>query len=94
MSWTLYVLRCGDDTLYTGVTTDVERRLAEHQAGRASRYTRGRLPVTLVYQERAATRSDALRREAAVKRMTRDEKTRLVMQARPDCDARRAACRD
>ncbi len=91
MSWTLYILRCGDDTRYTGVTTDVERRVAEHQAGKASRYTRGRLPVTLVYREAVASRSVALRREAAVKRMTRDEKTRLMMRARPATDARRPA---
>lgn len=83
MGWKLYILRCDDDTLYTGVTTDVERRFAEHQAGKASRYTRGRLPVTLVYQEQAATRSAALRREAAVKRMTRREKIRLVRTGRP-----------
>ncbi len=78
MTWTLYLLRCGDGTLYTGVTTDLRRRLAEHRKGVASRYTRSRLPVTLVYSEACGGRSTALRREAAVKRLSRAAKERLI----------------
>lgn len=78
MSWTLYVLRCRNGSLYTGVTTDLARRLDQHGAGRASRYTRGRLPVRLVYVEPCTDRSAALRREAAVKRLSRAEKERLI----------------
>ena len=78
MPWMLYVLRCRDGSLYTGVTTDVARRLAQHRSGRASRYTRGRLPVRLVYMEPCADRSAALRREATVKRLSRAAKERLV----------------
>lgn len=83
-NWLVYILRCSDNTLYTGVTTDIVRRLAEHNAARApaARYTRGRLPVTLLYQEVAATRSAAARREAAIKKMDRARKLAL-------CDARR-----
>jgi putative endonuclease len=83
MSWTLYILRCRDGTLYTGITTDVERRVTEHREGKASRYTRVRLPVTLVYREAVASRSVALRREAAVKRMSRRQKDRLVQAGLP-----------
>lgn len=78
-SWYVYILRCADDTLYTGVTTDVARRLAEHNAAGtpAARYTRGRLPVMLVYQEAAASRSSAARREAEIKKMDRARKLAL-----------------
>lgn len=78
MSWWVYLLRCGDGSLYTGSTDDVERRLAVHQSGRGAKYTRSHLPVELVYREAAADRSAALRREAAVKRLSRAEKLRLV----------------
>ena len=64
-SWLVYILRCGDGTLYTGVTTDLERRLDSHNRGVASKYTRSRLPVKLVYQEEQPNRADASRREAA-----------------------------
>ncbi len=76
--WTVYVLRCGDGTLYTGITNDLARRLARHRAGTASAYTRSRLPVRLVYREAQPSRSRALRREAAVKRMPRAAKLILV----------------
>jgi putative endonuclease len=76
--WTVYVLRCGDGTLYTGVTTDLERRLREHRAGTGARYTRARGPFTLVYQERYAERSSALAREWAIKRLTRRAKLELI----------------
>lgn len=78
MAWWVYVLRCGDGSLYTGVTTDPERRLDEHARGTASRYTRARPPVELVHVEGAEDRSAALRREAAIKRLSRPDKLRLV----------------
>lgn len=76
--WWVYILRCRDGTLYTGATVDLERRLARHAAGQGARYTRSRLPVTLVHAEPAEDRSAALRREAAVKRCTRAEKLALA----------------
>jgi len=82
VSWTVYLLRCRDGSLYTGVTTDLARRLARHRAGSASAYTRARRPVRLVYVEPAPTRSAALRREAAVKRLSRGAKLALVRAGR------------
>ena len=78
MTWTLYVLRCRDGSLYAGITTDLERRLHQHQDGQASRYTRGRGPVKIVYSEPCASRSQALKRERAVKALSRDAKERLL----------------
>lgn len=78
MSYWLYILRCGDGSLYTGTTDDVERRLAAHQSGKGAKYTRGRGPLTLVYREACADRSAALRREAAVKRLPRAAKLALI----------------
>jgi len=78
MPWTVYLARCGDGTLYTGVTTDPERRLAEHNAGCGSAYTRARLPVALIYRENGLGRSAALRREHAIKRLSRAEKEALA----------------
>ena len=77
-AWLVYMLRCGDGSLYTGITNDIARRLAAHVAGRASRYTRSRLPVRLVHTEPQATKSQALRREAAIKRLSRPAKLRLL----------------
>ena len=77
MYW-VYLLRCGDGSLYTGCTNDLVRRLRAHQSGRGTKYTRSRLPVELVYREPAADRSAALRREAAIKAMTRAEKLALL----------------
>ena len=79
--WVVYILRCGDGTLYTGVTTDVERRCRQHNAGRASRYTRARRPAQLVYREPVAGRGPALRREAAIKALSRRQKELLISQA-------------
>jgi putative endonuclease len=76
--WMLYLLRCRDGTFYTGITTDLDRRLAQHQEGAASRYTRGRGPVRVVYRESCASRSEALKRERAVKALSRGKKERLV----------------
>lgn len=74
----VYLLRCSDDSLYCGWTTDVERRLAAHQAGTASRYTRSRLPVELATVVPVADRSAALREEARIKRLPRAGKLRLI----------------
>lgn len=78
--WYVYVLRCSDGTLYTGVTTDPARRVDEHNGvrGNGARYTRARRPVCLVYQEPRATRAQAARRESEIKRLKRKEKERLV----------------
>jgi len=78
-TWTVYILRCADDTLYTGVTTDLDRRLREHNAGGrlGARYTRSRRPVELLHHEAAGSRSQACRREAAIKKLTRDAKLAL-----------------
>lgn len=83
MSWWVYLLRCRDDTLYCGCTDHTERRLAQHNAGKGAKYTRSRTPVTLVYREEVPDRSAALRREAAVKRLSRAEKLRLIAEGPP-----------
>lgn len=74
----VYILRCADGTLYTGCTNDLERRLRTHNAGKGAKYTRARLPVELVYAEEAADKSQALRREAAIKALPRSEKLELI----------------
>ena len=79
--WHVYILRCTDGTLYTGIATDVNARLVTHNAGKGAKYTRGRLPVTLAYQEAAASHSAALKREHAIKRLSAAEKRRLVDKA-------------
>lgn len=80
VAW-VYVLRCADDTLYTGWTVDLERRLARHGEGTASRYTRSRLPVELVASWEVADRSEAMREEARIKSLTRPEKLALIASA-------------
>lgn len=77
-TYCVYILCCSDTTLYIGATNDLKKRLASHQAGMASRYTRSRLPVTLVYSERARSRGQALRREYQLKQLTRPEKLKLI----------------
>jgi putative endonuclease len=77
-SWYVYILRCKDDTLYCGITPDLEKRLEMHSSGKGAKYTRGRGPLELVYQEMVETHSDALKREAAIKRMPRAEKLKLI----------------
>jgi predicted GIY-YIG superfamily endonuclease len=78
--WLVYLLRCADGSFYTGITNDLSNRLQAHQQGKASRYTRSRLPVKLVYLESAANRSAAARREVMIKRMSRQVKKRLIGQ--------------
>ena len=76
--WYVYLARCRDGTLYSGATTDPERRIAVHNSGRGAAYTRSRRPVELVYIEAADTRSAALKREAAIKRLPRAGKLALI----------------
>ena len=78
MSWTVYLARCSDGTLYTGITTDPVRRIAEHNSGSGAAYTRARRPVSLVYWETVSDRSGALRREHAIRRLSRREKEALL----------------
>ena len=77
-SWWVYILRCGDGTLYTGIALDLDARLAQHRSGAGARYTRGRGPLELVYREPACTRAAASRREAAIKRRPRRAKLELI----------------
>jgi len=76
--WLVYILRCKDGSFYTGITSDLTKRLPAHQNGTASRYTRSRLPVKLVYLESAANRSAATKRELMIKRMRRSQKESLL----------------
>ena len=77
-NWQVYILRCGDDTLYTGITNDLEKRIQAHSEKRGARYTRSRLPVNLVYREAADSRSLASQREIAIKKLTREQKLALI----------------
>ena len=82
MNWTVYIARCCDGSLYTGITTDPERRLAEHNSGSGGAYTRSKTPIVMVYGEPAADRSGAQRRERAIKRLSRAQKEELVVGTR------------
>ncbi len=79
-TWHVYIVRCADDSLYTGIAKDVARRIEEHNSDDrlAARYTRGRRPVTLLYSEEYATRSEASKRECVIKQMKRWEKKALI----------------
>lgn len=77
-TWKVYILRCGDGSLYTGITVDVEKRLKAHRTGKGAKYTRGRGPLELVYREECGDHSVALRRELQIKAMPREEKMLLI----------------
>ena len=77
-NWYLYVLRCGDGTLYTGITTDTEKRLEAHRAGKGAKYTRGRAPLELIYQELCGCHSGALKKEYRFKQLPRAEKEKII----------------
>ena len=77
-TWHLYILSCKDGYLYTGITTDVEKRLEAHKSGKGAKYTRGRRPLELVYREECGSHSDALKRELAVKALPREQKQALI----------------
>ena len=81
--WELYILRCGDGTLYTGIARDADKRLAVHRSGKGAKYTRGRGPLTLCYREGCPDHGTALRREYAVKQLTREEKELLIISGSP-----------
>ena len=76
--WRLYVVRCSDDSLYTGITTDLERRVYEHNQGKGAKYTRARIPVHIIYFERHPDRSAASKAEAAFKKLTRKKKLEII----------------
>ena len=76
--WSVYIVKCKDGKLYTGITTDVGRRLKAHNTGRGAKFTKGRRPVRLVYSETARDRSGALRREAAIRKLRHDRKLELL----------------
>jgi predicted GIY-YIG superfamily endonuclease len=76
--WWVYILQCADGNLYTGITTDVERRLRQHNTGTASKYTRSRRPVEMVYRRSLPNQSKALQREAAIKSLARSAKVKLI----------------
>jgi predicted GIY-YIG superfamily endonuclease len=76
--WYVYIVRCADDTLYTGATNDVDRRIATHNASRGAKYTRTRLPVVEVYRERCPNKSAALSREQHIKHLSRSQKLALI----------------
>ena len=76
--WFVYMVECGDGTLYTGITTDLDRRMEQHNSGTGAKYTRSRGPVHLVYHETVASHSEALKREYAIKQLTRQEKLKLL----------------
>jgi len=83
--WFLYIIRCNNGHLYTGISTDVERRLGEHRSGKGAKYLRGKGPIELVLQQSIGSHSDALRAEAAVKRLSRKEKEAVICTGRlPD----------
>ena len=84
MNWKVYILNCADNTLYTGITTDVKRRVNEHNNNnKGARYTRARRPVTLVYEECYESRADASRREYHIKQLNRIEKLKLIQSGSP-----------
>ena len=90
MAWTVYILKCSDGSLYTGITNDLDRRMERHASGKGAAYTRSRLPVRLVYRERSRGQGEALRREWAVKQLTRAEKLRLIRRGRKATSRRRS----
>jgi predicted GIY-YIG superfamily endonuclease len=77
--WTVYILRCGDGSLYTGISKDVRARVNQHREGRGATYTRSRLPVQLLYQQENMTHSEALIREAQIKAMPRSKKEEIIL---------------
>ena len=79
MTWTVYILECADGSLYTGITTNITRRMAEHKAGKGAKYTKGRGPFRLAYSETYARRGEACRREIEIKSLDRATKLKLLL---------------
>ena len=84
LNWLVYILLCSDNSLYTGITTDIARRFRQHAAGHGAKYFRSRQPVEVVYREAEHSRSSASRREAQIKALTRTEKDRLLAQQKSE----------
>ena len=78
MSWIVYILECGDGSLYTGITNNLETRVQAHEKGVGAKYTKGRAPFTIVYTEECLDRSEATRRELEIKKLSRQEKRELI----------------
>ncbi|MBU9721978.1 MULTISPECIES: GIY-YIG nuclease family protein [Bacillaceae] len=74
----VYIIRCNDETYYTGYTTDIEKRINQHEAGKGAKYTRGRSPLSLVYEESFQTKGEALKREYEIKQLSRQEKEAII----------------
>jgi len=82
VNWLVYIIHCSDDSLYTGITTDLQRRFDQHASGRGAKYFRGRRPLAVVYREGGHSRSSASRREQEIKEMERPEKFLLISSAK------------
>jgi putative endonuclease len=93
MTWFVYIILCSDDTLYTGITTDLQRRFDQHASGRGAKYFRGRLPEEVVYQESGHTRSSAGRREVEIKNLDRTGKLTLISSLRIEASGQQEAFR-
>ena len=78
MSWVVYILKCEDSSLYTGVTNNLKKRVLAHQEGKGAKYTKGRLPLKVIYHEKLPNRSEALKREIVIKQLNRLEKLKLI----------------
>ena len=78
MHWLVYMLECSDNSIYTGITNNLENRLKKHQSGDGAKYVRGRLPIKLVYKEKFLNRSEATKREIYIKKMSKKEKKHLI----------------
>ncbi len=88
MAWFFYVIRCSDDSLYAGVTTDLQRRISEHNSGkRGAKYTRSRRPVRLVFSEQLANRSEAQRKEISFKKLARKQKLEIILNHTPEINS-------
>jgi putative endonuclease len=90
MNWQVYIIHCSDDSLYTGITTDLQRRFAQHASGRGAKYFRGRRPLEVVFQESGHTRSTAGRRELEIKGLERHEKLALISSGRNEVNQQEA----
>ena len=80
MSWVVYILKCADGSLYTGVTNNLKKRVLAHQEGKGAKYTKGRLPLKVIYHEKLPNRSEALKREIVIKQLNRLEKLKLIFE--------------
>lgn len=78
MDWEVYILECSDGTLYTGISNDLSSRIEKHNSGKGAKYTKNRLPVNLVYKEGAVNKSESMKREIEIKKLTRSEKLDLI----------------